>query len=295
MTGQSIRRFVLFSSYFESIEVPAYIFYFLSQLKPHVGRIIYITTNDKVLSEQDRERLGLYVDDVVQVANSGYDFGMWQKVLQSHHVQGEYDELCLVNDSCVCFDSLAPYFNWHQQSQADVTGMTLSYDVNRHLQSFFLCVKSSAVTSVVRYLEGLDLHASSFEQVIEQGELGLSRTLQEQGFSIRGFYEMPESDKTNPMYSHCIDIIRAGVPLIKKKLFSRYSTPMVKQLLLRKNNWRHEMLIDEIREKTQIDKELLERLFAWRTPHRMNTLERIRIARLWVKQKIEVLISKSNQ
>ena len=55
------------------------------------------------------------------------------------------------------------------------------------------------------------------------------------------------------------------------------------------------MLIDEIREKTQIDKELLERLFAWRTPHRMNTLERIRIARLWVKQKIEVLISKSNQ
>ena len=70
---------------------------------------------------------------------------------------------------------------------------------------------------------------------------------------------------------------------------------MVKQLLWRKNNWRHEMLVDEIREKTQMDKELLERLFVWRTPHRMNTLERIRIARLWVKQKIEVLISKSNQ
>ncbi len=132
----------------------------------------------KTISPVDMKRLLSCVDEIVQVENGGYDFGMWNKVLNAHSENlGQYDELCLVNDSCVCFSSLSPYFAWHEQSSADVTGITLSYDVERHLQSFFLCVKSSAFKDVVQYLRTLDLHHSSFEEVIESGELGLSYKL----------------------------------------------------------------------------------------------------------------------
>lgn len=281
-----VKRVVLFSSYFESSRVPAYIFFYLSQLRNHSDFLVYVTTDDKVLATQDIDDLKLYADEVVQVRNEGYDFGMWQKMLQKYDVVGRYDELCLVNDSCVCFDSLTPYFKWHKEILADVSGMTLSYDTTRHLQSFFLCIKKPAITDAVTYIEQLELQDASFEQVISRGELGLSRMLQEKGFSIQGFYQMPETDKGNPTYARCVDLIRADVPLIKKKLFLHYSSHVLKQLLYRKGAWRHQALIDEIQSKTGLSDNMLKRLFAWRTPRRMTMRERVRTIRWWVKYKL---------
>ena len=291
----SVKRIALFSSYFESPRIPSYVFFYLSQLRLHVETLVYITTDDKELVREDVERLKLHVDDIVQVQNSGYDFGMWQKILPKYDVLNHYDELCLVNDSCVCIGSLSPYFEWHNATSADVTSMTLSYEAGRHAQSFFLCVKKPALAAVVCYLDDLVLHDSSFEQVIFFGELGLSQMLQERSFTIQGFYEMPVSDRTNPMYSRCIDIVRAGVPFVKKKLFSRYSSPMIKQLLNRKSSWHHEAMIDEVRSQTQLSEEMIQELFAWRIPYRMGMKERFRIVRLCSEQKVAFFFKKFSQ
>ena len=280
------KRIILFSSYFQSPDVPFYVSFYLSQLRPHADKLVYITTDDKVLSSEDTKALSVYADEVVQVKNEGYDFGMWQKMLQRYDVIDEYDELCLVNDSCVCFDSLAPYFRWHEEILADVSGMTLSYDTTRHLQSFFFCIKRPAIADAVTYIQQLELQNASFEQVIQRGELGLSQMLQEKGFLIQGFYEMPESDTGNPTYSRCIDLIRADVPLIKKKLFLHYSSQVLRQLLYRKGAWRHQALIDEIQSKTGLSNNMLKRLFEWRTPCRMTMRERVRTIRWWVKYKL---------
>lgn len=279
-----MKRLALFSSFFESDNIPAYVFYFLSQMRPHVACLIYITTDNKTISPVDMKRLLSCVDEIVQVENGGYDFGMWNKVLNAHSENlGQYDELCLVNDSCVCFSSLSPYFAWHEQSSADVTGITLSYDVERHLQSFFLCVKKSAFKDVVQYLRTLDLHHSSFEEVIESGELGLSRMLHDEGFSIKGFFEKHESDTTNPTYSRCIDLIGAGVPLIKKKIFLHYYPQALRHLLERRGDWRHRVLLEEIQHKANLSDQMMQRLFDWYSPRRTTLIERVRIMKWWAK------------
>lgn len=285
-TLNSTKRIALFSSYFESKNIPDYIFYYLAELRPFVTFLVFMTTDDKVLCSDDVKKLKKYVDEVVQVENSGYDFGMWQKFLNRYNVTEQYDELCLLNDSCVCFGGLSPYFSWHDMSAADVTGMTLSNGMGRHLQSFFLCVKAKALENVVTYIRKLNLTNSSFGDVIKLGELGLSRNIQEYGGVIQGFFEMPELDKTDPMYSRSIDVIRSGVPLIKKKLLLSYSSSMIRHLLAKADTWHHRALIDEAQSHTQLSKSEFEQLFTWYNPRPLTAKEKFRLARLWLRNKI---------
>ncbi len=282
------KRIGFFSSYFDAPKVPQYIFQYLKFLRPHIDKLVYVTTDDKVLTEADLNQLYKNADDVVFVKNEGYDFGMWQKILYRYEVEGVYDELCLVNDSCVCFDSLFPYFEWHALSPADITGMTISLEVTRHLQSFFLCVKAPALPNVIQYIKQLQLSNVTFEQVVNDGELGLSAEMQNQGFYLEGYWDGTKRNYVNPMYDCCIDLIDEGVPLIKKKLFTYYSSRFLSHLLERTGDWRHVVLLNQIQLKTGIsDNDLNLLFFDWRPTVRHGLKTRWRLFRRIVQYRVK--------
>ena len=249
--GLSCKKIALFSSFFSTSEVPEYIYYYLDEIRKNVDFLVYLTTDEKKLCERDLLTLAKYVDKIELVKNDGFDFGMWQKALLKYDVLGKYDELYLINDSAVCFNSLTPFFNWHEQVSADVTGMSVSLEIHKHIQSFFICVKSKALKSVVNYLIGADFSSKSYEQIIESGELGLSLFLQKQGYKIKGYYETGNNNLRNPTHTHCIDAIEFGVPLIKKKLLTNYIEDLIKNLIKRRGVWSHNAIIKEIRKHSQ--------------------------------------------
>ena len=121
-------RIVLFSSYFLSDELPFYIRFYLEKLQPHVKNIIFITNEEKTLNEESLIWLKNNTSHILFVKNEGYDFGMWQKALNTYNLD-DYEEIVLCNDSCICFAGFEKYFDFHDKTNADVTGITLSNSI----------------------------------------------------------------------------------------------------------------------------------------------------------------------
>lgn len=275
-------RLTLFSSYFAAECMPTYIRYYLEYLRPHSTTLIYITTDDKTLNAEDIEWLNTHTDGFMQVKNEGFDFGMWQKALTQFDVFN-YDELCLTNDSCVCYSDLTPYFEWHNSTNADMTGMTASNQVAFHLQSFFLVIKKSALHSAVSYIEELQIANNTILEVINKGEVGLSRHVIEQSMKIEGWYTCPLGDMRNPTFAHAIDLINHGIPLVKRKLFLRYNSSLLRNKLINTGDWRFSVVTDAIKIQAKLSDEAFQDLFAWNIPKPITMREKIRIL-IWVSK-----------
>lgn len=285
---QTPSRLTLFSSYFETNRIPKYVRYYLEFLRPHSTTLIYITTNDKKLDSEDIEWLNIHTDGLMQVKNEGFDFGMWQKALTQHNAF-DYDELCLTNDSCVCFSDLTPYFEWHNTTSAEMTGMTSSNQIAFHLQSFFLTIKQPALYSAVSYIKELQVTDNTMLQIITKGEVGLSLHLVKEGIKIEGWYNCSAADMGNPTFAHAIDLINMGIPLVKRKLFLRYNSSLLRNQLMNTGSWKFSNVIDIIQTRANISNKAIQELFEWYIQKPITLRERIRILRCVLKYKLGVL------
>lgn len=286
--NQNLSRLTLFSSYFETGLMPKYIRYYLEYLRPHSTTLIYITTDDKKLSSEDIEWLNTHTDEFLQVKNEGFDFGMWQKALNKYNAF-EYDELCLANDSCVCFSDLNQYFEWHNTTIAEMTSMTSSNQVAFHLQSFFLTIKKSILHSVVSYIKEISITDSTILEVIAKGEVGLSQYLIKENIKIEGWYTCSPSDMGNPTFAHAVDLINFGVPLVKRKIFSRYNSPLLKNQLVNTGSWQFSSVINIIKTRANLSDKSTQELFEWYDPKKISLLDKIRIWRWVLKYKLGLL------
>jgi rhamnosyltransferase len=216
LSGQSI---CFFSSFFLTKEIPFFVQYYLQQIRPHFSKIIFITNDEKELSEASQLWLEKHVDDWFLVKNEGFDFGMWQKGINREANIAEYDHIALMNDSCICFRSLDGYFDWYKESSADVTGMVMSYQVKKHLQSYFLVIKKSAVPIFVHYMKSTNFIDAGYKEVVQRGEIGLSEHLMRAGIKLDAQFEPTKFPEASPSFVHYQSLLKAGMPLIKRKLF----------------------------------------------------------------------------
>ena len=288
MSVQITSRLTLFSSYFEDTRIPEYVKKYLDFLRPHSSTLVYLTTDDKIFTEEDALWLETHTDGTMQVKNEGFDFGMWQKALQQYDVSN-YEELCLVNDSCVCISNLDAYFHWHGSVDADMTGMTSSNQIGFHLQSFFLTIKNPAVGEASQYINNLKIKEAAIDEVISSGEVGLSRYLMNNGFMLKGWYESPIDDMGNPTFNHAVELLDFGVPLVKKKLFVRYNSAMLKNQLSTIGNWRFSDFIQHAGLRANLDERSINEFFAWYQPRSTTIRDKFRITRWLIKYKLGLL------
>ena len=211
----------LYSSYFNQSSIPYYVKIYLENIVSFFSETIFVT-NDKVL---DSESLAFLNDNKIslqKVKNEGYDFGMWYKAILKLDTT-LYQQIALVNDSCILFKPLDEFMNWSKNDKSDLQGITRSEAFSNHIQSYFLIINKNAIQDAVDYFNFHKI-LSNVSDVIESYEIGLSKYLISKGFKIGSFIDNNGYIGEFSPYYYCIDYhISNGIPIIKKKvLFESY-------------------------------------------------------------------------
>jgi hypothetical protein len=113
------------------------------------GRSVIFVTNSGKLTEAAKTQLQEICAAVYIRRNRGYDFGAWRDVIDSLKLPAATtEELIIINDSM--YGPLLPLENLLAKinyDEADIWGMTESWQTRYHLQSFFLAFGPKALRS----------------------------------------------------------------------------------------------------------------------------------------------------
>lgn len=159
---------------------------------------------------------------VTRRENIGYDFGSWAAALHFVPQIRNARHALLTNDSMV--GPFAPIDNLleaAENSGADVFGLTESFQIIHHPQSFFLMF-NHGVLAEKPWVEFFNEVRPQEEKVtiIQAYELGLSRYCARQGYSWETYVTAYEtrSGRENPTLNGWRGILDAGVPFVKRNL-----------------------------------------------------------------------------
>ena len=135
----------LFSSYNFSDKVEEYVYYYLQELQKSGFAIVFITTSE--LQENCVSRLSEYAFIIAERENKCPDFGSWKAGLILLDWGKKLDNILMANDSV-----FGPFFNLgniiaSMKKRYDVWGMTDSYEIDYHIQSYFLYFNKTVVDS----------------------------------------------------------------------------------------------------------------------------------------------------
>lgn len=123
--------------------------------------------------------------------NKGYDFGSWYVgYVQIQSYLDMIEELILINDSC--FGPVSPFHDLVQrmaQQDCDIWGMSDSFDIQYHMQSFFILLKKHAIESRVldEFFEQYVMPENK-KDIVLKGEIDLSSRFIRRGLKIKAAY-----------------------------------------------------------------------------------------------------------
>lgn len=205
-----------FASYFKGTEIPYYITVYLTELKKHFDEVVLLASNN-TLSDNSTAFLSKNNISVQLENNEGYDFGLWYKAFQKYNFDQVY-KIALVNDSCILFKPLDQFMKWAQSDTSDMQSITYSEAVSKHLQSYFLIINKKAIPFVCDFFNKNKV-LDSIHEVIYNYEIGLSKALLKNGYSICAFIDNNGYKGEFSPYYHCINYhVSKWIPVIKKKI-----------------------------------------------------------------------------
>jgi len=212
-----MKSICFFSSYFTGERIPYYVKFYLQELNKYFAEVVLLTNRKDLLTaesdflKEQNIQLRLY-------ENEGMDFGMWQKALAEFD-GAKYNKIGLINDSCILFKSLKPFFEWERNANIDYAGMTATGKITFHIQSYFLVINKKAIPLVTNFFKEKGIK-QTYKGIIANYEIGLSEHLLQNGMTIGGFYDYKATTHINPTFILADKLIKKGCPLIKKKIFS---------------------------------------------------------------------------
>ncbi len=224
-----MKRIAIFAHYDHLGEVKPYILSYLKALRAECDAIAFVST--ATLSQGQLAKVSDYCSTATLRENVGWDFCMWQAALTELELSSS-DELLLVNSSVFGpVFPLRPIFEEMSRRDCDFWGMTDSFEIAWHLQSYFLVLKRTAFTSerFKTFFRGV-LPYRDKDQVIRSYELGLTRFLQEGGLVPAAFVPMAAWIKSeaakkrlcarrrNATFFYPMELLRGGMPLVKVQL-----------------------------------------------------------------------------
>lgn len=188
MSLLSQSRLVIFSHYDVDDQVDAYVLHYLRELRSLPCDIVFVSTS--TLSEIEKAKLDGLCIRVICRENNGYDFVSYRVgLLQSGVDLRSYDEVIICNDSVYGpLSPLSALFEAMGRKECDFWGIAESNSIERHLQSFFIVFKSPVIVSgkLESFFQSVECVESKLE-VILRYEIGLSRSLIEQGFRYASY------------------------------------------------------------------------------------------------------------
>lgn len=231
------RRLVLYAHWDAEARVRPFTLFHLEALRRELGAEIHLVSNSP-LGSAEQEKLRPLCARVILRENVGYDFAMWQEALRGLDLAA-WDELVLTNSSVVGpLFPLAPIFERMAAAGWDHWGMTESWELCRHLQSWFLVLRAPVLASPAlrRFFESVLPYREKWNVILAY-EAGLTPFLAEQGFRgaaafppeaqpaawwndllVRGTRPWRYRRKKNPTVYYPDRLYRAGMPYLKLEL-----------------------------------------------------------------------------
>ncbi len=171
--------------------IDPWLFDYLVQIKKNGFDIVLITTAPDLVAV-GVQNLAEVCRSVIHRKNDGLDFGSWRC---AHQWLGDgsqfYEQILLANDSVFGpLEDLAPLFERIDASSADLVGLTESWEIQYHLQSYFLCFKQKLIQSEAwRNFWAQPFVAKDKQSIIDHFELSLTRFFMMQGFQAEALYD----------------------------------------------------------------------------------------------------------
>jgi lipopolysaccharide biosynthesis protein len=197
------------------------------RLKPHVRHYlealqrhgiwpVLIVATDRTFCELDSALLallgGLYIRQ-----NVGYDFAAWAHVLRENPGLLDAEILYLVNDSTIGplnEQKFAELLRRMRSSKSDVIGLTDNYERGWHIQTYFIALKSAALSSPVlqAFVDKIKT-LSEKRDVVNAYEARFAQILQASGLSCEVLF--PAKTLHNASLVEWRTLIAAGLPFVK--------------------------------------------------------------------------------
>jgi hypothetical protein len=211
---------VLYASHQTGTALPGFIRFALAGLAGAGYDTTLITTQQDldVSSRSFLDKLGI---ELFPTENRGFDFGMWQRYLESvpAETRGQWTRVLLINDSVIYFrDRFDEFIRLAEANPADALSLSSNTDYGFHLQSYFLYLKPSAI-SVLEAHMNKSKHVQHYWDAVMNLEIGFSRNLTAAGLTIAPLF------KTNRPFDFCYEqLIQSGAGFIKRKLLEKRYT-----------------------------------------------------------------------
>lgn len=192
------RPVCLFCSYDYKSIVRKNVYQYLDALALAGFNIIFISSSDDI-AISDLEKLSRCCVRIINRENKGYDFYGWKTGLEKYARYKDHAGLLLANDSVIGpLFSISNIVTTLENYDADVIGMTDSFQFHPHLQSYFLYCKKNVVLSeeFLRFFKEVDILELK-NAVIRKYEVGFSRLLRHR-FRLAALYGLePALARTN--------------------------------------------------------------------------------------------------
>ena len=165
---------------------------------------------------------------VLRRPNVGYDFGSWAVALDRFPQVAGLERVILTNDSMVGpFAPIAPLLEHFERNPADVWALTDSYQLGRHLQSFFVGFRDGVLAEAPlrSFFERVRVEPEKME-VVRRYELGLTQACQRGAYSMTAMYRSQDLgiQGENPTLTGWQRLLAAGFPFVKRTLVNDPST-----------------------------------------------------------------------
>jgi lipopolysaccharide biosynthesis protein len=265
-----------------------FVLHYLAEIA-RAGFTTVFVSNAPRLEPESCDRLSPFCGAIVQRANVGMDFGAYKDGIGTLPRLDRLEALLLANDSVYGpFHDLGDVLGRMNLAEADVWGITDSWERRFHLQSYFLLFGRRALSheafaqfwSGVRYVQ-----VKSW--VIGHYEVGLTQRLVRGGLRCRALFPyrvaatsmlaalrrqaadeaVTPSERRQDFLASLVRAVEYGVPMNSSHFFwdhliVRMGCPFLKRVLLRENPARIPGLIswqDVIQSATKYDTDLIAR------------------------------------
>ena len=232
-----MKRLLCYAHFNEDNALSGFVRHSILSMQNICSEILFVSNSP--LSTSDKQFLESCCSRVFVNDNSGYDFFMWKIALESVNYS-DYDEIVLMNSSIFGpITPLKPAFESMNSSECDFWGITESFLIKPHLQSYFLVFKKRVIESEAFVLFWRSvLPLKNKNQVILNYEVGLSQWLVESGFIPEGYCSFEKlSSYFNSLgrrlklmgsssVKHAVELLAIGNPFLKVEPIKNNEIPL---------------------------------------------------------------------
>jgi len=199
------------------------------KLKPHVAHYVQylrregietllIIAADRAYRVDEGIDLGSVAGLLVR-QNEGFDFAAWAHAIRLYVQLYETEELLFLNDSIVGpFNETLfhAFLDRARKSDFDMVGATDNYEIEWHVQSYFLLMKSNVIRSYAfqNFFSNVASHSKK-SRVIHEYEVRLAPVLVDAGLKCGVLFPSVKGEKINKTIYGWRQLIADGFPFVK--------------------------------------------------------------------------------